>query len=57
MKKANTTEYVWAIKEMIKRVGIDATNNANHRALETGLITLEEFQAAARVLVEAFLDR
>lgn len=52
MKKAtNTTEYVKAIKQMVRMMGLEAANNANHWALETGLCNLEMFQAGARVLV------
>ncbi len=51
----NRTEYIKAVKQMLKSEGLDATNTANHAALETGLIDLDTFQAAARVLVEEFL--
>lgn len=47
-------EYIKAIKEMIKLEGIEKTNIANHKALETGLINLDYFQAAARELVKAY---
>lgn len=51
----NKTEYIKAIKMMLKSEGMEATNTANHLALENGLITLDTFQAAARVLVKEFL--
>lgn len=36
---------------------IDDLNRANHYALEQGMITLEMFQSAARVIARAFIDR
>jgi len=51
----NTAEYIEAIKTMLRTEGLDATNLANHKALETGLIDLATFQAAARELVKEFL--
>lgn len=51
----NRTEYIKAIEMMLKTEGMEATNTANHLALETGLIDLDTFQAAARVLVKEFL--
>lgn len=55
--KSNITEYIKAIKEMIKLEGIETTNMANHKALETGLINLEQFQAAARIIAKELLNR
>ena len=52
----NRSEYINAIKMMLKSEGIEATNAANHAALEKGLIDLPTFQAAAQVLVKAFLN-
>lgn len=49
--------YIEAIKAMLKSEGIEMTNVANHKALETGLITVEMFQAAARVIAQEFLNR
>ena len=49
-------EYVKAIKMVLKKEGIDATNYANHRALETGLINQKQFSAAASVIAKAFLN-
>lgn len=50
------TEYIKAVKEMVKLQGLEAANIANHKALETGLITLDEFQAAAHELVKIYLN-
>ena len=45
--------------EILVRRGdsLDELNSANHYALEHGQITLEEFQAAARVLAKEILKR
>lgn len=51
----NRSEYVKAIKMMIKTEGIEATNTANHAALKSGLINLSTFQAAAQVIAKEFL--
>ncbi len=52
----NTTkEYCDAISTMLDLRGIDATNDANHKALEKGVITLEQFQAGARVIVKRYM--
>ena len=50
------TEYIEAIKMMLKTNSINEVNEANHKALETGLINLDTFRAAARVLVKAYLN-
>lgn len=50
-------QYIEAIKAMIKTEGIEATNNANHKALETGLIDLAMFQAAARIIAQEIINR
>lgn len=55
--KQNVKEYVNAIKMMIEAEGLETANIANHKALETNMITLEQFQAAARILAKAILDR
>ena len=55
--KQNVKEYVDAVKMMIETEGFEAANIANHKALETKMITLEQFQAAARILAKAILDR
>ena len=52
------TTYAKAMEILVKRGdSIDELNDANHYALEQGQITLEEFQAAARVLVKEILKR
>ena len=52
------TTYAKAMEILVKRGdSIDELNDANHYALKTGQITLEEFQAAARVLAEEILKR
>lgn len=56
MQKKEVTEYTKAIKMMLKLKGIDATDAANHMALEKGIVTLEQFQAGARIIAKAFLS-
>ena len=52
------TTYAKAMEILVKRGdSIDELNDANHYALEQGQITLEEFQAAARVLAKEILKR
>ena len=52
------TTYAKAMEILVKRGdSIDELNDANHYALEKGQITLEEFQAAARVLAKEILKR
>lgn len=55
--KQNVKEYVKAVEIMIETEGWEAASTANHKALETKLINLEQFQAAARVIAKAFLNR
>lgn len=50
-------EYNKAIKAMLKLKGIEETNAANHAALETGMITVEMFQSAAKIIVAAYMER
>jgi hypothetical protein len=50
-------EYIKAIKKMVELEGIEAANIANHKALETGLVNLEQFQAAARILAAEILKK
>lgn len=56
MQKKEITEYTKAIRMMLKLKGIDATDAANHLALENKLISLEQFQAGARIIAKAFLN-
>lgn len=52
------TTYAKAMEILVRRGDIlDELNSANHYALEQGQITLEEFQAAARVLAKEILKR
>ena len=52
------TTYAKAMEILVKRGdSIDELNDANHYALEQGQITMEEFQAAARVLAKEILKR
>ena len=56
MKKQGITEYTKAIEMMLNSKGIEATNAANHLALERKLITFDQFQAGARIIAKAFLN-
>lgn len=56
MQKKEITEYTKAIRMMLKLKGINATDAANHLALEKKLITLDQFQAGARIIAKAFLN-
>lgn len=48
-------DYLTAIGWMLDKEGVKVTSAANHRMLKEGKITLEAFQAAARVISERFL--
>ena len=50
-------EYVAAVETVLALKGLEAASAANHRALEIGMISLDQFTAAARVLAEVFLTR
>ena len=51
-------QYAEAFKAMLKiGTDLDTLNKANHIGLENKLITMEHFQAAARVLAEEILRR
>ena len=52
----NTANYCEAIRQFLALEGFDAVNAINHTALDRGLITLDQFLAAARILVAAFLE-
>lgn len=54
----NPAQYAEAFKAMLK-IGTDLNtlNTANHFGLENNLISMEHFQAAARVLAEEILKR
>lgn len=52
------TSYAMAMEILVRRGdSLDDLNSANHYALEHGQITLDEFQAAARVLANEILKR
>lgn len=52
------SNYAKAYREMLKDgTSIEELNSANHLALETGKITLKEFQEAAKVLAMEILKR
>ena len=52
------TNYAKAYKELIKQgTSLEDLSNANHLALETKQISLEEFMEAARILAAEFLKR
>ena len=54
----DATTYEKAMEILVKRGdSIDELNDANHYALEQGQITLQQFQAAARVLAKEILKR
>lgn len=44
-----TAEYVKAVEQMVELEGLEAANLANHKALETGLVTLEIYKDAQLV--------
>lgn len=51
-------EYADAYRVLLKQGKTpEELNTANHFALETGRITLDQFMAAARVLAETILKR
>lgn len=56
-KATEIDEYVQTIKNLLSMAGLEAANVANHKALETKKISLEQFQAAARVLAREILNR
>ena len=57
-KGTGATNYAKAMEILVKRGdSLDDLNSANHYALEHGHITMEEFQAAARVLAKEILKR
>lgn len=55
--KEEVKNYEKAIKEMLAIRGLDETNKTNHFSLEIGFITLEQFQAGARILAAEILKR
>lgn len=55
--KRSVKNYVKAVEMLIDMKGYEFANVANHEALEKKVIDLEMFQAGARVIVKAFLNR
>lgn len=53
--KSIVKEYENAIKAMLKLKGVEATNSANHMALNNNMISLELFQAGARIIAKEAL--
>ena len=57
-KLGTPAEYAAAYKQMIELGNeIDILNRANHEGLEKKLISMEHFQAAARVLAAEIIKR
>ena len=55
--KGTVNDYIVAIKWYMDVDGVEAANAGNHRMLKEGNITLEAFQAAAKIIADAFLKR
>ena len=57
-KLGTPAQYAAAYKQMIESgIDIDILNLANHEGLEKRLISMEHFQAAAKVLADEILKR
>ena len=57
-KLGTPAQYADAIRALLKAgTDLDTLNTANHYGLEHDLLSLEHFQAAARVLAEEILKR
>ena len=57
-KLGTPEQYAEAFKTMLNiGTDLDTLNRANHIGLEKNLITMEHFQAAAKVLAEEILKR
>lgn len=58
MKTEMTTEmYLNFIEETVKNEGIKVADIANKKALEMKRITTEQYSAAARIIVKAYLEQ
>lgn len=55
--KQVTKNYIKAVEMLIDMKGYEFANVANHEALEKKMIDLEMFQAGAKVIAKAFLNR
>lgn len=50
-------EYAEAFRTLLHSRTLDELNEANHNALASHTITLEQFKAAARVLADVIISR
>lgn len=57
MKTLDTKQYLDFIKTTLKTEGIQVADTANKLALEMKQITTEQYSAAARILVKAYLEQ
>ena len=55
MKTLDTDQYLDFIRTTLKNEGIQVADTANKLALEMKRITTEQYSAAARILVQAYL--
>ena len=55
--QATPQEYAEAFRILLHSRTLDELNESNHTALATHTITIEQFQAAARVLAEVIINR
>lgn len=53
----STSQYIEFIKSTLKTEGLDVADQANKIALAQKAITLDQYRAAARILVAAYLER
>lgn len=56
MKALNTAQYLEFIRNAIATEGYKVADTANKLALEMEAITLDQYRAAAKILVEAYLN-
>lgn len=57
MKPLDTNQYLDFIKTTLKAEGIQVADAANKLALEMKRITTDQYSAAARILVKAYLEQ
>lgn len=53
----NTAQYLAFIEKTLNTEGINVADKANKIALESKRITTEQYSAAARILVKAYLEQ
>lgn len=53
----DTNLYIKFIRETLKNEGLQTADRANKLALKMKRITVEQYSAAARILVEAYLAK